>query len=485
MTNHRLSPQTLFLAFRLLCWTLLFLSGFSAVEAAVDRIVAVVEDDVILESELDKKLTDIKQGLSHSNTPTPPDDILARQVLERMIIDKIQIHLAEKSGLRVDDETVRQAVLQIAQRNSMTPEQLRDSLRQEGISYPEFVEQVRGEITVQRLRATQVNSQIKVTDREIRQWMESRSEGGISRDTEYLLGHILIATPQAASPAQVQKARERAEQLLEQLKQGLDFREASAGASDSDQALTGGELGWRKLNQIPTLFADVAPTLKEGDLAGPIRSPSGFHIIKMLGIKGTGAERITKTHVRHILIKPNEVLSDEEAKQKILALRTRIEAGDDFAALARGHSEDKGSAIKGGDLGFVDPGALVPEFERAMNDLEINQLSGPVQTQFGWHLIQVLERKESTDTEDVLKKQAHDEIFKRKVEEEMELWLRRIRDEAYVEIRLQEPETASGFSSPEPAQGEPETASEPPPPEPAKEEPETASEPSPAEPADD
>jgi peptidyl-prolyl cis-trans isomerase SurA len=418
---------------------------FSALADDVDRIVAVVEDDVVLASELARKTAAIKRSLAQNNTPLPPDAILARQVLERIIIEKIQVHLAEKSGIRVDDETLRQAVLQIAQRNNMTPEELRASLRQEGIDYHDFVEQIRGEISVQRLRASQVNSQIKVSDREVQHWLDTQGQSGIGQGSEFHLGHILIATPQAASPAEVQKAKERAEKLLEELKKGLDFKQASLRSSDSDQALSGGDLGWRKLSQIPTLFAEAVPKMKEGDLEGPIRSPSGFHIIKLLGVKGGGTEHITKTHVRHILIKPNEVLSDDDARKKLLALRDRIEAGDDFATLARGHSDDKGSAIKGGDLGLVPPGALVPEFEEAMNRLKLNELSEPVQTQFGWHLIQVLERQESDDTDELLKKQARDEIFKRKVEEETELWLRRIRDEAYVEIRLEEPSRETSY----------------------------------------
>lgn len=411
---------------------------YAHADSNVDRIVAVVEDDVILESELEKKTAALKRGLAQNNTQLPPDDILARQVLERIIIEKVQLNLAEKSGIRVDDETLRQAVLQIAQRNNMSPEELRTSLRREGIEYHDFIEQIRGEIAVQRLRASQVNSQIKVSDREVQHWVDTQGKSGAGQGTEYLLGHILIATPQAASPAEVQKARDRAEKLLDELKKGLDFRQASLRSSDSDKALSGGDLGWRKLSQIPTLFAEAVPKMKEGDLEGPIRSPSGFHIIKLMGIKGGGIDHITKTHVRHILIKPNEVLSDDDARKKLLALRERIESGDDFGTLARGHSDDKGSAIKGGDLGLVPPGALVSEFEEAMNRLDVKQLSEPVQTQFGWHLIQVLERQESDDTDELLKKAARDEIFKRKVEEETELWLRRIRDEAYVEIRLQE-----------------------------------------------
>lgn len=421
--------------------------GAAFADPSLDRIVAVVEDNVILASELHRKVEAIKRGLAQSKAQLPPDEILARQVLERLIVEKIQLHLAEKAGIRVDDETLQQAVQQIAQRNKISPEELRRSLREEGIEYADFIEQIRGEIAVQRFRAGQVNSQIKISDREVQHWLDTQSHGGVGHDTEFLLGHILIATPRAAAPAAVQKARERAERLMEELKQGLDFKKASLSSSDSPQALSGGDLGWRKLSQMPTLLADVAAKMKEGDIEGPIRSPSGFHIVKLLGIKGGSAERIVKTHVRHILIKPNEVLSDEDARDKLEKLKARIEAGDDFATLARGHSDDKGSAIKGGDLGWVQPGALVPEFEDAMSHLDINQLGNPVQSQFGWHLIQVLEREESDDTDELLKKQAREELFKRKVEEETELWMRRIRDEAYVEIRLGEPASESFIPS--------------------------------------
>ncbi len=410
----------------------------AALADGVDRIVAVVEDDVILESELQKKIAVIREGLSRSGTEPPSGIALARQVLDRLILEKIQIHLAEKSGFRVDDETLRQAVQQIAQKNNLTPEELRSSLRAEGIEYPDFLEQIRGELAQQRLRTNQVNSQIKISDREIQHWLDSRGKGSANPNTEYLVGHILIATPQAAPPAAVQEAREKADKLIAELRKGLDFKQASLSSSDSSEALKGGDLGWRKQSELPSLFADIAPKMKKGEIEGPIRSPSGFHIIKLLDQRGGNVELITKTHVRHILLKPNELLTNDDARKKLESIKARIEAGDDFGDLARGNSDDKGSAVKGGDLGFVTPGALVPEFEEAMNNLKPKQLSDPVQSQFGWHLIQVLERQESDDTAELLKKQAQDEIFKRKVEEETELWLRRIRDEAYVEIRVPE-----------------------------------------------
>lgn len=416
--------------------SLLLLASPLSQAYTLDRIVAVVEDGVILESELEAKVSAIEQTLRSSQTPLPPGDILQRQVLERLIVDRIQLQLAEKAGIRVDDETLRQAVQQIARRNNMDMEEFRNSLRQEGMDYATFVDQIRTEIATGRLRNGQVNSQIKLSDREVEHFLATQGKSSLARDSQYHLGHILIATRQAASPRDVQQARDKAEKLVSEIKAGLDFKQASIRSSDSPQALNGGDLGWRKLSEIPSLFAEVVPGLHEGEVAGPIRSPSGFHIIKLVGNRGGQFDSITKTRVRHILIKPNEVLSDEEAKRKLLAIRQRIENGDDFAQLARGHSDDKGSAIKGGELGWIQTGALVPPFEEAMNQLALRQISEPVQTQFGWHLIQVLERQESSDTAELLHNQARDELFKRKVEEETELWLRRIRDEAYVDIRL-------------------------------------------------
>ncbi len=453
MGHHGTASSSTLRSGLLLGLTLLLPLPSLSVAEGVDRIVAVVEDDVILERELQKKIDIIRQGLSQSGTLPPSELALARQVLDRLILEKIQISMAEKSGLRVDDETLRQTIQQIAQKNSMTPEELRSSLRNEGIEYPDFLEQIRGELAQQRLRSSQVNSQIKISDREVQHWMEARLKAGANPNAEYLLGQILIATPQGATPATVQAARDKAEKLIADLRHGADFRQVSMSSSDASEALKGGDLDWRKLSELPTLFAEAVPKMKKGDIEGPIRSPSGFHIIKLMDQRGGDVEHITKTRVRHILLKPNEVMTNDDARKKLETIKTRIEAGDDFGELARGNSDDKGSAVKGGDLGFVTPGALVPEFEQAMTDLKPNELSEPVQSQFGWHLIQVLERQESDDTNELLKKQAQDEIFKRKVDEETELWLRRIRDEAYVEIRV--PELAPDGVPAEPGQSGP------------------------------
>ncbi|TAN49561.1 MAG: molecular chaperone SurA [Methylococcaceae bacterium] len=402
-----------------------------------DRIVAVVEDGVILDSELEQKITDIKSKLEQSGTSVPSDDVLRHQVLDRLILDKLQLQMAEHAGIKVDDETLRIAVQQIASRNSLSLDQFRLALEHEGLSYADFTAQISDEITISRLRNSQVTSRVKVSEREIDNYLASGAALGSGPESpEYHLGHILIATPPAAAPSQLQTAYEKASRVMAELQHGADFKRTAVSYSNDSLALSGGDLGWRKAQDLPGQLAELVLQMREGEIKGPLRSPSGFHIIKLFEVKGTGEHVSTKTRVRHILLKTSEVLSDDDAKQRLMALRQRLENGEDFAALARGNSDDKGSAIKGGELGFVEPGALVPPFEEAMNKLAVNQISEPVQTQFGWHLIQVLERQQQTDTTEFRRAQAREAVMRRKVEEETELWLRQMRDEAYVEIRL-------------------------------------------------
>ncbi|HLF98536.1 MAG TPA: peptidylprolyl isomerase [Methylococcaceae bacterium] len=408
-------------------------------ESSGDRIVAVVEDGVILESELNGRIASIVHKLRESNTPEPPEFVLRRQVLDRLVLEKLQIQMAERGGIRVDDETLRQAVQQIAARNKMSLEEFRQALEEDGGGYARFSEQIRGEILISRLRAAQVNNRIKISDREIDNFLatENLPSGG-GQNSEFRLGHILVATPPGASSEQVRKAGDKAERLVAELKGGADFRQTAISESNDSYALSGGDLGWRSAAALPSLFAELVPGMKEGEIAGPIRSSSGFHIVKLLEARGGGKASTTKTHVRHILLKTSEVLDDADARERLLALRQRVEGGEDFSSLARAHSDDKGSAIKGGDLGFVERGALVPAFEEAMDKLKDGEIGDPVQTQFGWHLIQVLGRERREDAQDMKRAQAREALFRRKAEEETELWLRQMRDEAYVEIRLDE-----------------------------------------------
>jgi peptidyl-prolyl cis-trans isomerase SurA len=404
----------------------------------LDSIVAVVEDDVILNSELQTEVANVTQKLQSAGTMLPPAFILRKQVLERLIVDKLQRQLAERSGIKLNGEMLDSAVLDIARRNNMGVEAFKRELNRQGIDYQKFTENVRNEIIINQLRAREIGERIKVTDKEVEQYMETRGASG-EANVQYRLGHILVSVPSGAPAAKIQNAKQKAEAILADLRNGQDFEQTAMSNSDDNQALKGGDLGWRSLGQMPTIFIDTVKAMAKGDVADLIRSPSGFHIIKLLDVKGTagpsGEHRVTQSKVRHVLLKTNELVDDNEAQKRLRDLRQRILEGGDFAALARAHSEDKGSALKGGELGWVGPGSLVPPFEEAMDKLALKELSEPVQTQFGWHLIQVLDRQNRDDSGDFKKKQAMEEIRNRKIEEETELWLHRLRDEAYVEIR--------------------------------------------------
>ncbi|ESS73132.1 chaperone SurA [Methyloglobulus morosus KoM1] len=399
----------------------------------LERIVAVVEDDVILEHEFQNEVVAIVQKLQSSNTPMPPDYVIKKQVLEKMIIERLQRHLAEKAGINMSEEMLTNSATEIAQRNNMTLEQFKDELQRQGMSYQAFLENMRNEIVINQLRGKEIGERIKVTDREVEHFIETEDKAGDGMG-QYHLGHILIAVKEGASAEVIKKAINKAEQLVSDLRSGQDFTKAAMSVSDDDNALKGGDLGWRSKNDVPSLFVDVINKMKAGDISDPIRSPSGFHIIKMLEMKGVGTQMITKSKVRHILIKTNELVDDAEAQKRLFALKQRIADGDDFATLARAHSDDKGSALKGGSLDWVGPDDLVKPFQAAMDKLAIKEVSDPVQTQFGWHIIQVLERENKDNTSDFKKNQIKDIIRKRKIEEETELWLRRLRDESYVEI---------------------------------------------------
>ena len=416
----------------LLLGTLLF-SYFPAQAEVLGKIAAVVEEDIILEQELDKEVATISQRIRAGNTPAPPEAVLRKQVLEKMIMDKLQRQLAEKAGINVSEDQIANSAADIAQRNNMSLEQFRAELEKQGMPYKTFLDNMRNEIVINQLRSREIGGRIKVTDREVEHFIETQGKSG-AENVQYHLGHILIALKEGASASEIQKAEAKADHLVKALRAGQSFTQVAMSESEDDNALKGGDLGWRTINDVPTLFAHKVSQMQADEVSDPIRSPSGFHILKMLEIKGLDNHVTTQTKVRHILIKTNELIDDNEAKNRLLALRDRIADGDDFAKLARANSDDKGSAIKGGSLDWVNPGDLVKPFEETMNKLAINELSEPIQSQFGWHLIQVLDRKAKDDSEEHKKNLIRDAIRKRKIEEETELWMRRLRDEGFVEI---------------------------------------------------
>jgi peptidyl-prolyl cis-trans isomerase SurA len=431
LKNNALANMKIVIVSALFC-TLFFNTVLVRAEA-LDRIVAIVEDDVILDRELQQEVAAVVQRIQAGNAQLPPAFVLRKQVLEKMIVDKLQRQLAEKAGISVTEEMLTGSATDIARRNNMNIQQFKAELERQGISYQSFLDNIRNEIIINQLRGREIGGRIKVTDREVEHYLETNDKIG-TEAIQYHLGHILIAVPEAASSSAIQKAQSKAADIVDKLRQGQDFTQTAMSLSDSDTALKGGDLGWRTLGEVPTLFADLVGKMALGDISDPIRSPSGFHIIKLLEQKGADQHTITKTNVRHILIKTNDLIDDAEAKKRLFDLKERMAQGEDFAALARTHSDDKGSALKGGSLDWVGPGDLVKPFEETMEKLGINQISEPVQTQFGWHLIQVLDRESKDNSDDYKKNQIRDAIRKRKIEEETELWIRRLRDEAFVEI---------------------------------------------------
>ncbi len=409
----------------------------------IDSIVAIVNDAVITRSELDDQTRTVKQQLRQQNTPVPPGAVLQKQVLERLITSRLQLQLAANTGIRVDDDTLNRAINRIAVQNKLSLTEFRAVLEKDGFSFDKFREDIRDEIIITRLRQRQVDSRITVTDQEVAQFLVAQARQGKS-DDEYRIGHILIALPEAPSPEQIQAARQKAEKILEKLQAkvggsaegGADFKETAIAVSDGQQALEGGDLGWRSAGQLPSLFASQTLAMKVGELSNIIRSSGGFHIIKLLDYRGGKRHMVTQTLARHILIRTTELITDDDASIRLEQLAQRIKKGEDFAELARANSDDTLSAAKGGSLDWVSPGDMVPAFEQVMNELQPAQISAPFKSEFGWHIVQVQERREHDDTEEYTRSQAQEALRSRKIEEEYQNWLRRLRDEAYVEYRI-------------------------------------------------
>lgn len=407
-------------------------------DSQIDRIVAVVNNDVITYGELQDRIHLVLSQLDKQGIERPPQDVLEKQVLERLISDRLQVQLAAQTGLRVDDGTLDKTLERIADQNKLTLAEFRDALTKEGLDFRKFREDIRNEIILARLRDREVDGRITVTDAEIDDLLTSQAARGEIRD-EFDLSHILIRTPEESAPEDLQKLRAKAEEALKHLQQGEDFTQVSARFSDAPNALEGGALGWKNDSQIPKLFIDALAKLQPGQVTDIIRSPNGFHILKLNNRRGGASPMIVpQTAARHILIKPSEIVTDDDARRRLLDLKERIENGGDFAELARQYSEDDGSAAKGGELGWVNPGDTVPEFEKAMAALQPGQVSDPVRTPFGWHLIQVTGRRDQDMSKEAVRLKARQEIRARKSDEAFQDWLRELRDRAYVEYRLED-----------------------------------------------
>ncbi len=406
--------------------------------ALVDRIVAVVDKEVVTLSELRERVAETERQLRREGVPLPEPGILERQVLERLVLLKAQLQLARDRGIRVDQVQVDRALERIAENNKLALPEFRQALERDGIAFERFRDEVRDQIILTRLREREVDDKIQVSESEIDLYLEERGNAP-DEGVEYHIAHVLVRVPEQASPDRVEASRARAEKVRADALAGGDFAKLAAGYSDGPDALKGGDMGWRERDRLPELFTDAVKTLAPGDVSEVLRSPAGFHVLKLLDRRGAGGKGapVTQTHARHILVRTNEAVSEADARQRLGVLRERIVAGADFAELARLNSQD-GSAALGGDLNWIHPGDTVPEFERAMDALAPGELSEPVKTPFGWHLIQVLERRKADMSVERRRLEARMALRARKSDESYEEWLRQLRDQTFIELRLEE-----------------------------------------------
>jgi peptidyl-prolyl cis-trans isomerase SurA len=403
----------------------------------VDRIVAVVNKEVITASELAERVGLAERDMRRQGTTPPDRETLEKQVLERLILDKAQLQHARDTGIRVDDVQLDRAIERIAENNKLTLAAFRRALENDGIVFERFRNEIREQIVLSRLREREVEDKVQVSDSEIdASLQEQKNEPD---ESEYNVAHILVRVPDQASPERIEAARARAEKARAEAVGGGDFGKIAASFSDAPEALKGGELGWRSADRMPELFTTALRPMKPGSVSEVLRSPAGFHILKLLDRRGGAASApVEQTHARHILIRTGEQVSESEARRRLVDLRERIvTGGQEFAALAKLHSDDT-SAGRGGDLGWIYPGDTVPEFERAMQALKPGELSPPVRSPFGWHLIQVIERRMAAESEERRRLEARNAIRARKADDAYDDWLRQLRDSTYVELRLEE-----------------------------------------------
>jgi peptidyl-prolyl cis-trans isomerase SurA len=403
----------------------------------LDRIVAIVDQTVVTEQELESRITTVTAQLKKQGTELPAENILRKQILERLITDTLQIQYAAQTGLKVDDNQLDKTIERIAEQNQMTLTEFSEALAKDGVSMRKFRSDIRNEITIARLREREVDGRVNVTESEIDNFLTSQAANTENQD-EFEISHILIRTPEEGATEDVQKAKAKVDAAVKELNTGKSFAEVSASFSDAPNALEGGKLGWKSGAQMPALFLDALKTMQVGEVSQPLRSPNGFHVLKLTNKRGGNSPLvIQQTHSRHILIKLSEIMSEKEGKQKMDNIKERLDNGEKFEALARQYSEDS-TASNGGDLGWINPGDTVPQFEKAMNELKDNQISQPVRTQFGWHVIQVIERRSQDMSKEAARLKARQEIRAKKADEAYQDWIRELRDRAYVELRLED-----------------------------------------------
>ena len=409
--------------------------AMAAKSVVLDRVVAIVDEDVVLESELNDRAQAVLQRLKGQYTQLPEEAVLRKQVLEQLIVERIEIGLAKRYEIKVEDAEVDQSIERIREKNKMNQAQLEADLTRQGLSLSGLRKQIRDELTINHLQQGVVSNRIKITPQEIDNFLAS-SDGKFATSPDYHIGHILIAVPSSADAETIATAEQKSKDIYQKLQAGADFAQLAIANSNDQAALQGGDIGWRKLAQLPELFGNQLAGLKTGTATAPFRSGAGFHILKNIEQRGGGQQLIEQTHARHILVKTSEIMDDNQAREKLLALKDRIEKGEDFAKLAKVNSEDTGSMLSGGDLGWSSPGMFVAAFEEALKNTPLGKVSRPFKSQFGWHIVEVLERRKEDMSEQMKRNQAQNMIRSRRFDEEFQLWLTQIREEAFVEIKL-------------------------------------------------
>jgi peptidyl-prolyl cis-trans isomerase SurA len=408
----------------------------SATGVLLDRVAAVVNDGIVLRSDVERQMQTIGDRIQQQGQQLPPRNVLRQQVLERLVLQELQMQRAERLGIKIPDEAINQTLADVAQRNNIKFSDLPSVLETQGVDYRDYRDEVRRELTMQTLRQRDVLSRVYVSPREVEQCIAKR-KASPNADNEFNLAHILVAIPSTADEQQVAERTSRAQAVYERASRNEDFGQLAITYSDSGTALEGGALGWRKASQLPSFVAEIIPTLAAGTVTEPIRTPSGLHIFKVLEVRGGQAPAlVSQVHARHILLKPNEVEDDQTVRQKLLQIRERVLGGESFEAIASVNSEDAGSAAQGGDLGWTGPGNFVPEFEKQLDALAENQISEPFKTQFGWHIVQLLGRRTYDASGDLTRNRCVSQLREARADEETEIWLRRLRDEAFVEYRM-------------------------------------------------
>mgnify|MGYP006272389919 FL=1 len=401
----------------------------------LDQVVAIVDDEALLQSELDARVNTIIGRLSAQGTGLPPRDLLEERVLEQLITESIQLQMADDMGMRVSDNELNETLANIARSNGLSLAQFEQQLTREGVTYQQAREQIRNEMLTSRVQQRRVGSRVRITDREVENYLQAQQARG-ANEPEYRLAYIFVETEEPGNEASEAAARAKADQLRQQIVEGRDFREVAVAESDASNALEGGDMGWRSESQLPSLVAPVVPELEEGETSDVLENNSGFHLVQVMETRGVEQQEFVRQHrVRHILIRSSDAVTEAQAERRIDEIYQQLQDGADFAALAREFSDDSVSGSDGGNLGWVSPGQMVPAFEQAMMDAEVGEYYGPVRSQFGWHILQVQERRQQDVTNANRESQARQAIYQRKFETELQNWLREIRDEAFVEFK--------------------------------------------------